>query len=781
MKLKVDIKKIIKLLAKDIYDSPYALLRENLQNAYDAVLMRQSIDHTYTAPCIRMYIRSGQVVITDNGIGMTKEVVENNYWKAGSSGKNNEMARRAGVVGTFGIGAMANFGVCDRLEVSTRYYDSDETITTGLEIEKISLEEDCIATEIQEDSALPVGTTVTATLSPGIVLSEDDARTYLLPYIQYVSIPVFLNDKPISQKDYVSGTMLCGDATIQCSDSFQCDGYQYTIRLVARTHTNGQMSIYITDISHLGVNIKGDIVLIQNGGTVFGLRNGFGLAPMGLASPFRWGGVANLADLVPTAGRDSLTRESISLISSIIASAEKNAVMMMSKLVVCDLNREFLAYVYQHRNMTTALASKITIRREPSGDRICLGDVQRQMDHRDVRYYPGSDETIIRTFANESSYLLVLSNDSIRKNIQSRYLAQIGIETIPDEVKAIDCSISELDSSEISIVFRIEFVLQNDYLLNNAKVFLADITHNQPVKVDSDGNKIIIHIRRDASSIKYLSEVYHTDYTLFDGFVKDYVRQNLYPRLSNYVPSATRQGAEALMRIMKQKKDLFSIEEKEMGQVDEVISDYLRGKATIEDVHRASSSAYNTQKQIVRAEQTGNVEDVVPSVRLSVNDVTTEKGEEIEDTVRCLQQEEVYLPQPPLLHLDYDSPMKLLITSAAYPALNNHQMFLALSDKLFDRYSDFFFEPHSTKVIWSTHKVVYVFTHISSQVSMYYDIDLKEPLPKNMTGGHPIKSTTIITKNKIFVPIVSEMYDYFNLTNHQGKLEFYVRFDSLSA
>lgn len=64
---------------------------------------------------------------------------------------------------------------------------------------------------------------------------------------------------------------------------------------------------------------------------------------------------------------------------------------------------------------------------------------------------------------------------------------------------------------------------------------------------------------------------------------------------------------------------------------------------------------------------------------------------------------------------------------------------------------------------------------------MYYDIDLKQPLPNNMTGGHPIKSTTIITKNKIFVPIPSEMHDYFNLDAHNGRLEFFVRFDTMST
>ena len=37
----IETQRILKLLANDIYDSPYALLRENVQNAYDAILMRQ--------------------------------------------------------------------------------------------------------------------------------------------------------------------------------------------------------------------------------------------------------------------------------------------------------------------------------------------------------------------------------------------------------------------------------------------------------------------------------------------------------------------------------------------------------------------------------------------------------------------------------------------------------------------------------------------------------------------------------------------------------------------
>lgn len=777
MKLQIDIKKIIKLLAKDIYDSPFALLRENLQNAYDAVLMRRAKDESYTNPEIRLTVSQSTVTITDNGIGMTQDVIENNFWKAGASGKNNEEARRAGVVGTFGIGAMANFGVCKKLEVHSCYYSSNETIITSLDCDEISLDEDCITRDSLVGDTLPKGTTVIASLNPGVIITEEEASSYLTPYVQYLPIPVYLNDHLLSQKDYVKDIIINDSNSTIIKDSFHGEDFGYDIELKALNHTNGLISLHITNITSHGVKIHGDMVLRENGGTIFGLRNGFGLAPIALGSSFKWGGVANLSDLTPTAGRDSLTRESIGFISSIVLSVEQNMVKMYSKLDACDLNRDFLLYIYQHKSEITSLAPNIKIRREPGNESIKLKDVHPQIDGRTVRYYSGSDESIINMFANEENYLLVLSNDRVRSYIQGHYLDYLNIETIPDKVTATDYKQEELDSTELSILFRIEFILQNDYLINNVKVYFSEITHNQPVMVEFKDDKVKVHLKKGSHSINYLRQVYQTDYSLFDGFVKDYVRQILYPHLSNYVPSATKQGADALMRIMKQKKDLFSIEEKEMGQIDEVISDYLRGKATLADVHRASSNIYNSQKQVVSTEQTGSVEDVVPSVRagqgLEPNNVNSIKNQNT--------FEEALLPQPPILRLDYETSMKLLKAEVQYPALNNNLLFLALSDKLFDRYSDFFLEPHSTKVIWSTHKIVYVFTHISSQVSMYYDIDLKQPLPNNMTGGHPIKSTTIITKNKIFVPIPSEMHDYFNLDAHNGRLEFFVRFDTMST
>ena len=117
----VETSRVLQILTSEIYDSPLALLRENVQNAYDAVRMRFAPSGPLAdGGRIDVTIGNGTISITDNGVGMDENVLRQNFWKAGSSGKNSDDARKAGVVGTFGIGAMANFGVCTKLVVETR-------------------------------------------------------------------------------------------------------------------------------------------------------------------------------------------------------------------------------------------------------------------------------------------------------------------------------------------------------------------------------------------------------------------------------------------------------------------------------------------------------------------------------------------------------------------------------------------------------------------------------------------------------------------------------------
>src|SRR5947209_2238921 len=128
----VETSRILQILSSEIYDSPKAFLRENVQNAYDAILMRCTAQNVPIGERrIDITVRDQQLSVKDDGIGMTEDVLKNNFWKAGASGKKSDLAQRSGVIGTFGIGAMANFGVCTALRVETLHIESRATLVSS--------------------------------------------------------------------------------------------------------------------------------------------------------------------------------------------------------------------------------------------------------------------------------------------------------------------------------------------------------------------------------------------------------------------------------------------------------------------------------------------------------------------------------------------------------------------------------------------------------------------------------------------------------------------------
>ena len=164
--MEFDAKQMIRLLGNDLYDSPLAMLRENVQNAYDAILERRVLDSEFE-PLIQIEITNEQVSIVDNGIGMNQEILANNYWKAGNSGKNNPQSIEAGVVGHFGIGALANFGVCTKLEIQTHRFKEQDAYKTEALRDTLNVKESIPIYTI-EGQGIPYGTRVVAALEHNI-------------------------------------------------------------------------------------------------------------------------------------------------------------------------------------------------------------------------------------------------------------------------------------------------------------------------------------------------------------------------------------------------------------------------------------------------------------------------------------------------------------------------------------------------------------------------------------------------------------------------------------
>jgi molecular chaperone HtpG len=761
----VDTTRVLNLLTKDIYDSPLAMLRENVQNAYDAVRMRFARDGKLEGGGrIDVRIAEREVTVIDNGVGMTEEVLRSNFWKAGSSGKNSAAALRSGVVGTFGIGAMANFGVCDSLTVETRADGSDVVLRSSAEKASLRIGEECIALAPVK-SVRDVGTTVIATLDGAYPITVDRARAYLDPYVSLLPVPVTLNDTLISgatpeEKLRTSGRKFSALASTPLSDNL-CSG-EFAIEVDA----NGQVLVLVSGISLAGAPIDGSMALLQSGGQLMGLRSRFGLAPVPAIGTYQFGGFADLSFLQPTAGREALSRESIEHVTRLITLAERAASELLAKTTWADKNTGFLQWVLSHAR--SDLADRVSIHSLPDDVEIELCNT-KQATGRTVHYYTGSDRQVLHTFANERSTLLQVSPNNPRRTVQLQYLQRkLGIEQVPDTAQIGHVySGSELSAAEASVLLKIGSVLREDYLVVEAEVAFAEISHSVTLLPQStkDG-RLRLFIARSSPLLPPLLEFYKRAYDVFGQFMKDFVRVNVYPNIQEFVPSSTRGGVDALRKLLQRNRELFRYEEADRGDLEGLLGEYLRDKAKLTDVIQAARSAARTHTQTVSREQVGKIESVVPDVMRSPIVRAAEEGAEL-------------TASPPIIRDDVSSDLKILTTDEKHPQLNGFTMLLGLSDRLMQTEAEFFRRPHTTRILWGGHRVVYIFTEATGRLSLYYDIELREPIELSKTSGGMFPTTTLITKKRIFVPVPEALAEEFRIES--GPKEFFVRFDILSG
>ena len=418
LNFQIEVSRVLEILSNDIYDSPYALLRENIQNAYDAILMRIAEEGEGAfEPKIKVSITNNTVTISDNGIGMDEDVLQNNFWKAGSSGKNNEIAKKAGVVGTFGIGAMANFGVANQIKVTSRKLGTDTTIETSAVRENLSVTEECIDFNIIDINRAEPGTTVEANIDANVNVNDSGAIQYLTPYIQYVKVPILLNGNIVSQKNYHS-IYQGSSESIESSEEIQINSNNVSCTLKYILNKNGNIRLHILDITYDQSKLVGDIVLIQGAGSIYGLRNYFGLAPLPAPNNYNFGGIVNLNNLHPTAGREALSRESINIVTHIFNVIEEYIGKVICNFDVIDNNPLFLNYIVARSKYE--LAGKVIIDIKPDSDIMRLENVDKEINGRKVYFYGGRDQTTIMSFGNENSYLLNLSQNNPRRQIQDR-------------------------------------------------------------------------------------------------------------------------------------------------------------------------------------------------------------------------------------------------------------------------------------------------------------------------------------------------------------------------
>jgi molecular chaperone HtpG len=735
----VDISRMIELLAAQIYPSPFALLRENVQNAFDAIKLRKHADQTFD-PRIDVTIEPYSIRVTDNGIGMSRQELREHFWRAGSSSKNTAEARAAGVVGTFGIGAMANFGIADRLEVVSESARTPERTRCVAERATLSVTDDCIRFMTEETTGEP-GSTVIATVQPANAIDVARATAYISDFVRFVELPVMVNGTMVSQ-------LPLEEAVPEVTESWRWEGqgvplgHELVADVVLTGAGSGEVRVDLSGIMLGGTSFPGRLILRQGGGALRTFRSRFGLAAASIPSLYQLGGIADFMVLQPTAGREALTTQSLEFLNRFAAPVDALISKHLAERPEANVSQAFINWVVAHHQWD--YCGMLRARIEP-GDSATLKELAHKSQDKSLLVYGGTDPSIM-SLASTERPLVQLARNPQRRQCEHTYLTRKGhIEELSDEPKVLkQLAQTELTMAQSSLAFRLAEILSSDYFLATELGF-GTISHSLPILVRGT-NPVIITLDPCAANVSVMLQLYEKEYGAFGHMAKDFVRNIIFPKVSGLVPSATRQGAEAFLKTLQRTRDVFEYEKDDLASLTSLWTDYLEGKITMQQA-AVKATAVQRSYQVLDPATTGRMRDVVPDVT-GISEPHAE------------QPAPSFDPLPPIQRLDIATDRKLLTIEDQDLPLKGYRCFLAISKRIREERGDFFLQPHRTSVVWGGQKALFIFEHQSGEVGLYYDIQMSEPVAAT-SGGGAFESCTIVMKNQIFIPVPEALREAF--------------------
>jgi molecular chaperone HtpG len=199
---KAEIKEILDILIHSLYTQRDIFLRELISNASDAIdklklhylINGNKIPETPFQINIAVDSPNKKLIVSDNGIGMTRDEVLENLGTLAHSGtkkfldliKNKNVQNLPELIGQFGVGFYSVFMVADTVEVLTKSAITDSPATKWLSKGDGSF-------SIEESAKETHGTDIILHLKKGeeIYLSENKIREIVKKYSDFIEYPIY--------------------------------------------------------------------------------------------------------------------------------------------------------------------------------------------------------------------------------------------------------------------------------------------------------------------------------------------------------------------------------------------------------------------------------------------------------------------------------------------------------------------------------------------------------------------------------------------------------------
>ena len=563
----IDFESVLRAISKQIYETPLAFIRENVQNAIDAVriqALRDKADPGDARYGVDIAIAGKKVIVRDNGIGMTEADLQNYFWTIGASGKRGKEAIAAGCVGMFGIGGFANFGVCDVLEVVSQVQDAPEGTLTRLSKADIEASGATIPSVTVERShgAAPRGTVVT-----GDMREEPNAeqlREYLRDFVQFVPMRVTFDGENLSQRKFSDvddreNLTELGKAQTWRGGGIAIEGRLYEDR--------GHTLVAAIDGMTLGeelIGLSGQVRLENGAIDVF--KRGFKLCATQIGTTIGVSGRLDCDRFVPTAGRDSLDGPTTSLLGSIVALLEKVAVdaVLESPERIAQHTRIF-RYIVERGLIGKVDNARVRL---ADGTESALGDIRRRAKQGVGLYYGTSQKHALNQIMQARGHIVVLlSADHYRREAEKRYLEQQCAAKPFDGV--IDCAEVYENPSRFELVFlsELELAIAKSYEVQNFRLIAGKLTEDIPVFVKEHvgGKPLDIYVDVRHPEIAKLEGLGFSQllYSLIGTFCREY----LGPSLKKWSPRFFGDGALNLELLAKRRSELWVLLKDDIGVV----------------------------------------------------------------------------------------------------------------------------------------------------------------------------------------------------------------------